>query len=59
MTFQHSVLITGSPTAKHKNKGYKPAQIRFHSDRPHTITKINDNINMGSTKAWSVNAVAN
>jgi hypothetical protein len=38
-----------------KNTQYKPAQIHFHSNRPHIITKINDNINMDSTKAGSVN----
>jgi hypothetical protein len=27
----------------------KPEQIRFHSKGQHTITKMNDNINMGST----------
>jgi len=34
----------------------KPAHIRFHSKRPHTITKIYEVINMGSTIAGLVNA---
>jgi hypothetical protein len=33
-------------------------QIDFHSKRLHTSTKMNDNINMDSTKAWSMNAAA-
>jgi hypothetical protein len=28
-----------------------PAQIRFHTERPYTITNMNDNINMGITIA--------
>jgi len=36
-------LITGSPTA-------------IHSKRPHTINKMNDNKNMDSTIAESINA---
>jgi hypothetical protein len=34
----------------------KPAQIHFHSKRQHTITKMNDNINMDPTTAVSMNA---
>jgi len=34
----------------------KPAQIHFHSRRPHTITKMKDNINMDTTIAESMNA---
>jgi hypothetical protein len=34
----------------------KPAQICFHSKRPHTIIKMNDNINMDSTIPESMNA---
>jgi hypothetical protein len=35
----------------------KPAQIRFHAKRPYnTITKMNDNINMESTIAGTMNA---
>jgi hypothetical protein len=34
----------------------KPAQIRFHSKRQHTITKMNNNINMDSTIGGYVNA---
>jgi hypothetical protein len=45
------LLITGAPTAILT----KPAQIRFHSKRPHTITKLNDNINMDNTIAGSIN----
>jgi hypothetical protein len=33
----------------------KPALIRFHSKRQHTITKMNENINMDSTIAGSLN----
>ena len=32
-----------------------PIQTRFHSKRPHTITKMNDNINMDSTIEVSMN----
>jgi len=38
------------------NNNKNPAKIYFHSKIPHTITKINDNINMNSTIAGSVNA---
>ena len=40
------------------NKLYdnKNTQIHFHSNRPHTITKMNNNINMDSTIAGSMNA---
>jgi hypothetical protein len=34
----------------------KPAQIRVHSKRSYTITKMNDNINMDSTIAGSMSA---
>jgi len=52
------LLITGYSTAIHiqTNDKKKPAQIRFHSKRPHTITKMNDIIDMGSTIAGLVNA---
>ena len=33
----------------------KHTQTRFHTNRPHTITKINDNINMDSTIPESMN----
>ena len=33
----------------------KIAQIRVHSKRPHTITTNDDNINIGSVIAGSVN----
>jgi hypothetical protein len=33
-----------------------PAQTFFHPKRPHTITKMNDNINMDSTIAGLKNA---
>ena len=39
-----------------KIKDKKPPQIRFHSKRLHVITKKNDNINMDSTIAGSMNA---
>jgi len=34
----------------------KPAHIRFHSKRPHSITKMIDNINLYITIAGSMNA---
>jgi hypothetical protein len=34
----------------------KSAQIRLHPQRPHTITKMNDNINMDNTIDESTNA---
>ena len=34
----------------------KPTQTRVHTKRPHTITKMNDNINMDSTIPGSMNA---
>jgi hypothetical protein len=37
------------------NKEKKPAQICFQSKRPHTITKMNDNLTMDSTIARSMN----
>ena len=51
------LLIIGSPMTIHytdtmyKQTIEKPAQIHFYtkSKRPHTITKMNDNINMDST----------
>jgi hypothetical protein len=49
------LLITGSPTTLHIETSHKiPAQIRFHSNRPHTITQMNDDIHMDSTIAGSV-----
>jgi len=53
--YKPPLLITGSPTAIHIPNVKKPAQIRFHSKRPHTITKMNDNINIDSTIAGSMN----
>jgi hypothetical protein len=49
-------LIT--PSAIHiKTNDEKPAQIRFHAKRPYnTITKMNDNINMESTIAGTMDA---
>jgi hypothetical protein len=41
-------LISGSPN------DINPAQIRFHSKRPHTATKMNDNINIDSTITGSM-----
>jgi hypothetical protein len=49
-------LITASPKAMHiQTNDKKPAQIRFHSKRPHINTKMNDNINIDSTIAGSMN----
>jgi hypothetical protein len=51
-----SLLITGSPKAMHiQANDKKPAQIHFHSKRPHINTKMNDNINIDSTIAGSMN----
>ena len=47
-------MITGSP-AEYIYIYDKPAQIRFHSNRPHTITKMNGNIKMDSKIAGSMN----
>ena len=47
--------ISNGNTNIHK-RSTKPGQIRLHSKRPHTITKINDNINLERTKAGSENA---
>ena len=33
----------------------KPTHVHFHSKRPHTITKMNDNIDMDSTR-MSINS---
>jgi hypothetical protein len=41
--------ISNGSTDIKKDLKKKPAQICFHSKRPHTITKMNDNINMNST----------
>ena len=52
-----SLAFDYRPTATYMNKQLKKnANIRFHSKRPHTITKMNDNINMDITIARSVNA---
>jgi hypothetical protein len=41
------IFITGFPTAIHiLVNDEKHAHIRFHSQRSHTITKMNDNMNM-------------
>jgi len=39
---------------RYKHTIKKPAQIRFHSNRPHAITQMNDDIHMDSTIAGSV-----
>ena len=59
MGSSHSLLITGSPTIIHiyiytHNK--EPADL-FHSSKPHTITKMNGNMNMNNTISGSMNAV--
>ena len=38
-----------------KKPNEKPPQIRFHSKRPHAIKTLNDNINIDSTHAVSMN----
>ena len=38
------------------NKEKNPAQIDFQSKRPHSITKMNDNLTMDSTIARSMNS---
>jgi len=51
------IFITGFPTAIHiLTNDEKPARIRFHSQRSHTITKMNDNMSMDNTIARSMNA---
>jgi hypothetical protein len=51
------IFITGFPTAIHiLVNDEKPAYIRFHSQRSHTITKMNDNMNMDNIIARSMNA---
>jgi hypothetical protein len=42
------------PSLLDKQMMQKPTQIYFLSKRPHTITKINDNINLDSTIVESV-----
>ena len=44
---------------RYKQTNKKPEHIRFHSKRPYIMEKKNDNINMNSTIAESVNAVVN
>ena len=51
------LLIVGSPTIiQIYSYNKKPTKIRLQSERPSTITNLNDNINMDSTIAVSVNA---
>ena len=48
--------MTGSPQNNaYLNKQRKMTQIRFHLKIPHTVTEMNDNINMDSTIAGSMN----
>jgi len=50
-------LITGFPIAIHNKKKKDTCTDQFGStQKDHTITKMNDNINMGSTIAGSMNA---
>ena len=44
------LIIEYKPTIK------KPARISVNSNRSHTISKMNDNINKDSTKTGSTNA---
>ena len=41
------------PSLLDKQMIQKPTQIYFHSKWPHTIMKINDNLNMDSTTVES------
>jgi len=51
-----SLLRTGFPTEIHIwTNEKKKEQTGFHSKRPHTITKMNDDINMNSAIAGSIN----
>jgi hypothetical protein len=53
------LLIVRSPTAIHlKTNDKRTLKIRFPSKRLHTVTKINDNININSTIAGSKNAIS-
>ena len=45
--------MIGSQTTLQTNNNKRDAQINFHLKRPHTITKINDSVNMDSTIAGS------
>ena len=48
--------MTGSPQNNaYLNKQRKMTQIRFHLKIPHTVTEMNDNINMDSIIAGSMN----
>ena len=47
---------TGTQMWQSKTNDKIPAQIRFHSKRLQTITKMIDNIHMDSTIAGSMNA---
>jgi hypothetical protein len=49
------LLTTASQTTIHANDK-KSAHIRFHSKRPHTITKMNDSINIDSKITGLMNA---
>ena len=46
--------ITNGNTYMNKRK--RPAQIRLHSKRPHTITKMNDRLSLDSTITGSMKA---
>ena len=43
-------------TIQYIKKYKKPLQIYSHSKRTHTMTKLNDKINMDNTTAGSMNA---
>jgi hypothetical protein len=54
-TLPHDNWISNENTGRYKQTiKKKTAQIGFHSKRPHTIIKINENINTDSTTAGSV-----
>ena len=40
---------------RYKQTEKKPAHIHFHSEKPHTITKMNDNLNTDSATVGSMN----
>ena len=49
------LIIRISTTMQMQTIKTKPAEIRFHSKRPHTVTTMSKNINIYSTIAGLVN----
>ena len=47
-----------SPQCIYKQTIKQSTKIHIHSKTPHTITKMNDNINLESTKAGSMSALS-